>query len=1059
MSAVGARHFNVAPNTEAIAVDFVPGTDIGRAHITGAVGSVQPCDAMFVGNLEIGDFVTLFADGEGAFEAEVDAVEGTNILIGRHPIWGTPWGQHDSQPPAGVFLYLPVQKAADGVALSSAMRIFALDNYAWIIRGTLGGDGLMPGQQVPISGRVILTLPSDAKPPPATLGFGVFLIGDSEGRQVGRGEDFASSFLTPTGLPIETGFRNFILNSILGDVPIDWGLEDGHWVADFAATLEVPDNYRGGLYELMAQLDIPLEVPYVEGDFLHPDNCCAASLGNFTIGDPAPMRVAATLLADVFSEGTRGGVRAREDAMTFDISPRVATRHDPVVPRLDSYGELWTYRLEPYVPLFGTAERISPPVPPVALDFSDSELTVTIARPDGQTQVLGPAPLTRYVFLTPRTPGCYLGKITSGSNPSGMPQLQGRGDTFAYQFPLYGDYVVTLEGHIADHTGRLYEIGGTYDITVANVLDIETAMLPGTPFEVGDAIAPTLTVMPGVPAEVSYEVTHVAADGETTVSVFTGRANENGWWDGDGDVFAFARHGEYRIDVEARYTDGKGDLWAGRLRFGSAVATPDAPIIAHGRRGSDSFQVVPPPWFFRRDFVPSDEGHLWPPFFTGDIQWGVTEERGDAAISLRNSVQIVDNDHPLVVRAWELGSFETASGVTAVVTIEESVRAGSLALVMRHDWDKGQGMHPEEVELWSYMYGSAQRPGVRVRELIAGEDTEDPYWFFHDPYLLQSGNGQLGDEPGDFKFQYAAAVIRDDSSGEGVYAIYGSGWVLTSEDDTLGARVMPPFQGAAGGPSGGPLFTVHGREVDMFFLPLGVRPGAVLETGDVFRMAGPIMPTLPSRIGYTVIAPDGKTRSFDGRANAVGYFYDPADDFVLDQPGLWTVDLTVTHDGLTSAGPVEPPFPTGGPLTPDGAAFTFVVMDGDTNRLSVDTDSAQSTLDQWYCGGEPVHEAYFEAALPGGWTGDTARVIVTMPGTVLVDEDAVVRAGKIKWDLDARALNRLASNFDYEGETGIADTITVTFFAEGTLNGQSAQAAGAIVTHGARVPLAPAAAP
>ena len=278
--------------------------------------------------------------------------------------------------------------------------------------------------------------------------------------------------------------------------------------------------------------------------------------------------------------------------------------------------------------------------------------------------------------------------------------------------------------------------------------------------------------------------------------------------------------------------------------------------------------------------------------------------------------------------------------------------------------------------------------------------------------------------------------------------------MLTPDDDPLRSRVMPPFQGAAGGPSGGPLFTVHGREVDIFFVPLGVRPGAVLETGDSFRLAGPIMPTLPSRIDYTVIAPDGTTRALDGRANAVGYFYDADDDFVLDQPGLWTVELTVTHDGLTSAGPVAPPFPTGGPLTPDGATFTFIVADPETHGLSVETDLAMTTPDEWYCGGEVIHEAYFEASLPADWDGDTARVIVAMPGIVLVDEDTTINRGMVRWDLDAQALNQLASNFDYVGDQSIADTLTVTFYAAGMVDGQPAHATGTIVAHGARVPLA-----
>ena len=413
------------------------------------------------------------------------------------------------------------------------------------------------------------------------------------------------------------------------------------------------------------------------------------------------------------------------------------------------------------------------------------------------------------------------------------------------------------------------------------------------------------------------------------------------------------------------------------------------------------------------------------------------------------SAQPLDTEHPLVVRATnQVRRSQDFEGPL----LDESLRAGQMPLVTASESVReGRGAHPDEIELWAYMYTTAQRPGVRVREVVQGDDVPGSYWRFGDAYHMQSGNGALGDLPGDFKFLYGAAVIRDDDAGEGVYAIYGAGWVLLPDDDPLGARVMPPFQGAAGGPSGGPLFTVHGQEIDMFFLPLGVRPGAVLETGDVFRMAGPIMPTLPSLVEYTVFAPDGTNRGFDGRANAVGYFYDPSDDFALDQPGLWRVEMRLTHDGLTSAGPVEPPLPEGGPLTPDVSSFSFVVVDASTVRLDVSTDLAELTPDKWFRG--RVDQATFEASLPAGWSGDDARVIVTMPGIVLVDERVPVHDGRLAWELDSNELNALAPNFDTR--EGIADTVTVTFHAEGLLDGQPAEAVGAIVTHGARLPQAP----
>lgn len=252
----------------------------------------------------------------------------------------------------------------------------------------------------------------------------------------------------------------------------------------------------------------------------------------------------------------------------------------------------------------------------------------------------------------------------------------------------------------------------------------------------------------------------------------------------------------------------------------------------------------------------------------------------------------------------------------------------------------------------------------------------------------------------------------------------------------------------AGGPNGGPLFNVHGRDIDMFFLPLGVRPGSVLEVGDVFRLAGPIMPTLPSKVEYTVTAPDGTLRKFEGRANAIGYYYDPADDFKLDQPGLWAVELIVIHDGMTSAGPVQEPYPNGGPLTPDGRTFTFVVTDNGTKALDLVTDLTRRSPLLWYAGA--IHNARFEALLPQGWTGETAHLTVTMPGITLVENEIRIEDGVIRWLLKGEEMNQLANNFDYDA--GLADTITVTYCAE---EQSGRQAAGTIVAHGARVPLAP----
>ena len=112
--------------------------------------------------------------------------------------------------------------------------------------------------------------------------------------------------------------------------------------------------------------------------------------------------------------------------------------------------------------------------------------------------------------------------------------LLGLGEEFVYEFPLDGDYTLKLSGHIDDINGYMFEIGGSYDVAVANSLDIETMLLPGTPFEAGDSLPVGLHVYPGVPAEVDFTVTHVGEDNAVTLQQYKGVANESGYWDGEG---------------------------------------------------------------------------------------------------------------------------------------------------------------------------------------------------------------------------------------------------------------------------------------------------------------------------------------------------------------------------------------------------------------------------------------------------------------------------------------------------------------------------------------------
>jgi hypothetical protein len=691
--------------------------------------------------------------------------------------------------------------------------------------------------------------------------------------------------------------------------------------------------------------------------------------------------------------------------------------------------------------------------PAINFDFTSGELSIQVQRPDGEIDSVGPNPITRMGTNTPKAP--WNDNVSAGGGSLGeVPQLLGEGDVFAYQFPMNGDYVITLDGQIKDILGNNYEISGTYDVTVADVLDLETAILPGTPFEVGGSMPISVYVMPGLPADIVYKVTTYYPDGEMDVDEHRGTANAFGWWDGEGQSHLFEKPGEYLVEVEARF-EGGGNLWVGRLRFGSVIASPHPAIVMHGRRGPDNLTYLAPVWSFDTDYKDELPQHFNLPYFSGDILWGIAhnEEAGgipdtrasEAAVT-HSSIQILDPTNRLAQKA--LAHVRKFGGYQEAFSLSEMERGDQIPLITSADpswWNVG--IHPDEIDFWAYLYQAVERPGVRVREIVRGSDVSVEYWRFDDAYHLQSGNGIEGDLPGDFKFMYGGAVLRDENTGEGEYAIYGSGWVHTEYDDPLGGRVMPPFQGAAGGPSGGPLFTIFDTPIDIFFIPLAVRPGMVLELGDAFRMAGPIMPTLPSKVEYTVIAPDGTRHEFAGVANAVGYYYQPADDFILDQTGEWIVELRVYHDGMTSAGPVEEPYPSGGLLTPDLHTFSFFVVKSAADRVPLYTNLSDLEFQPWHY---DVDSAAFAMVLPEDLDADKVRMVATIPGSVLASEELSVEDGRVAWRLNGQELNRLVHNLDYK--LGLADTITVTFFAQG---GHKV-AAGSIVVHGWHVPLPPA---
>ena len=134
--------------------------------------------------------------------------------------------------------------------------------------------------------------------------------------------------------------------------------------------------------------------------------------------------------------------------------------------------------------------------------------------------------------------------------------------------------MITVEGTIDDIWGHTWTGGGTYEVHVGRVLALDTAVLPGTHFEVGDGFNPGLVVSPPMTAEVEVRLQHVPHSelSQLQERVIRGRTNRFGYFQPAGNSVVFERPGEYRVDITARGRDEQEQLWMGSRTWGGVVA-------------------------------------------------------------------------------------------------------------------------------------------------------------------------------------------------------------------------------------------------------------------------------------------------------------------------------------------------------------------------------------------------------------------------------------------------------------------------------------------------------
>ncbi|HET7090634.1 MAG TPA: hypothetical protein VFL17_18535, partial [Anaerolineae bacterium] len=571
--------------------------------------------------------------------------------------------------------------------------------------------------------------------------------------------------------------------------------------------------------------------------------------------------------------------------------------------------------------------------------------------------------------------------------------------------------------------------------------------LPTTPYQQGDAFAPGLHVFPPLPANVTVKLTHLpySDPAQARVVTVTGQANRFGYFQPPmGTAITLTAPGEFRVDILAEYVDPDGTLWVGAMTWGNVVEGPSAMIEAHGRRGMDykSDTIDDMPAWFEVFNLPSSKVGLenYYPYFSGDIHWGNEDRQpGDSIQSVvtvkdKTPGQIIYNllraNYPRSRNRFRLPPLDqTLTG------LDKRIAIGEAPLFMSTASGIDPAVEPEDIDQLAYWYGSSERADVRVREILSEDNMGTAYWRFGDTYGYQIGESAEGDLPGDLKWEFGGAVFRTITTTNPIneYAIYSSLWVLLPHGcDAYGcARVTPPFQDATGASlNGGPIMTLQGKDIDMLFLPKSIRPGDVLEVGDVVAFSGHVGPPLDSRVSVTITAPSGVTRSRTWHANKIGWLYDPSFDFAANEAGRWTVDVFVAHDRPYVGNGVTPLSHNTGTVLGTNGRYEFYVVPPGSSELFV--YAPQPGVIRWPTGHiEPIR---LRGIAPTGTTA--VRYTIHDKGVVMAQGSVTPNAnGAFTITYDAVALNAtfpFVSLTAHEGLwEGLADEVEINLTAVG----------------------------
>lgn len=883
-----------------------------RVHITGAAGAVPPRARLLVAEGGVARGALAQAAADGSFQADVMGGPGGQVQVALLP----------DDLPAAPTLHERLHQVLHArpstyVRVPSTSPVAATGHVVFGVPWRFEGSVTESSAEVRVQGTLRALSDADLQ---LLYRATLLRIFDDAGEPL-AGFAYLTSGTTPSGLALERTTQQADPSVVTG--PCDTRRASSTTLAcDLDLRIPLAGLPSGG-YVVMLGMPLPGDPAYEQSppaDYVKTAPRAyeqgASPLAFVAHGLATPPRLATLLLVDAPAQAERGVL---PEGASWGWTNRIAWQPPlHVTPRQDATGAAIRYALEPYFPQVGVTDRDAPAPFLLDLDARNSTWKVSIRDPDGVESRLGPLSFDEVVT---RTATARDGSVLNngGGNVNAVPRLARLDDAFRHAFAKDGLHVLTVEGTVRDRAGHVFAARGTYKLLVAEPMDLDLGMLPGTPLAVGDYLDRAVQVHPPVPAHVTLRWrAWTGSDAALTADDITeGNASLFGWFHPHaGHPVRVDAAGEYRLDAYANWTAPDGTLWAAAWSMGGVLVDPASALDVHGRKGID--QEAQDKERFTRDElrIPAGGNHVNFPYRAGDVAWQTDDDSMEVRLTLG------DPDGSLAQRFADL--------VRAPLRFEPATPGGPVngngEAVLQERFAQGQGplvsgtttgrdaSLGDPLALEAYAYGAVERPGVRVREMVKEDYVPNGYWRFDETYTLQPGVGPEGDAQNDYKLLLGGAVVRDRAKGTLSTGGYAALWVDAPQTTQVGS----PFGER-------PLLRVGRTDVRAFLDVTGTRAGTLLVQGDVADFGGYVAPLGPHAVFLNVTSPSGKVRTFAGQANAWGHLHDRAMNFEVDEPGVWLVDVRVVACG-------EGRCVTGG-LNDGSPSYVFYVASADQPPL------------------------------------------------------------------------------------------------------------------------------